>query len=341
MENQSDDIPLNPLIGIVYNLKREQVNASVPDQDAEYDSMDTVLALQRVIENHGLRTALYEADASLPQRLMENPPALVFNIAEGRTGRGREAQAPAIMNLLGIPFTGSDETTLCIALDKALTKRLLSTYHIKTPHYLVAEPGAPLHLGTLHYPVIVKPNAEGSSKGISEVCIAPSAVELKRLVNDTIKAYGESMLIEEYLDGREFTVGILGNGSDIRVFPPMEIVYSRNTQGDFKVYSYHVKQNYKDYITYRCPPDLPDQILRKMTDAAKRVFTVLGCRDYARVDFRLDKDGMPCFIEINPLPGMAPNYSDFPMLAEFSGVSYETLVMAMLKAGASRYGIHL
>ncbi len=338
MEEKKEDNPLPPPVGIVYNLKKGS-NSAAPDDEAEYDNLETVLAIQNALMTHGYQAALFEADDMLLEKLLRQKPKLVFNIAEGRGGRAREAQIPALLNMLGIPFTGSDETTLCVALDKALSKRLLSTYHIKTPHYAVFEPNTPLRVSSLHYPVIVKPNAEGSSKGISELCIAKNARELKELVHSDHMLYGESFIAEEYIEGREFTVGVLGNGKDAKVFSPMEIRYKQATQGDYHVYSYQVKQDYKRYVEYSCPAQIPAALEKEMTAMARRAFEVLACRDFARVDFRVDAKGVPYFIEINPLPGLAPGYSDYPMLAEFCGTSYDELVCAVLEAAIKRLGL--
>jgi D-alanine-D-alanine ligase len=337
---EKDDVPLpfgKPVVGIVFNCKRG-ADSDIPDAEAEYDSIETVYAIRDALASAGLRTVLLECDETFPQRLTETHIDIAFNIAEGRQGRGREAQAPAVLNLFGIPFTGSDETALCIALDKALCKRLLSTYRIRTPRYRVISEERDARPGGLHFPVIIKPNAEGSSKGIPDACIAADAEVLRALVIRSLRLYGGSVLAEEYIPGREFTVGLLGNGEDLLVFPPMEIVFRGNTERDYRIYSYGVKQDYKKYVDYQCPARISPALEKEMAKTARRVFNALGCRDFARVDFRLSEEGELYFIEINPLPGLAPGYSDYPMLAEFSGVPYRELVLGVLRAGLKRYG---
>lgn len=343
VEKSSEDVPLGRTkIGVTYNLKHaESSPENAPDAQAEYDSMDTVLAIESAIRKLGHQTVPLEADETLPQRLLQEKPDLVFNIAEGRGGRGREAQVPALLNLFTIPFTGSDETTLCLSLDKALTKRILSTYQIPTPRYRLYSPGESIRTAGLKFPVIVKPNAEGSSKGIADVCIAESSMELKSLVRRNFELYGGAVLAEEFISGREFTVGLLGNGENLRVFPPMEIVYHKSPIEGYNVYNYTVKQEYQSYVTYRCPAEIPDAMEQEMIRLSKKIFSSLNCRDFARIDFRADETGKLYFIEINPLPGLAPHYSDYPMLAEFCGVSHEELVGAVLQAGASRAGLRL
>lgn len=343
MENQSDEVPLAPIkVGVVFNLKHAELSRSAAaDDQAEYDSMDTVLAIERAIQRLGCRTVLMEADENLPEQLRQHRPDIIFNIAEGRGGRAREAQVPALLTLFNIPYTGSDETTLCIALDKALTKRLLATYRIPTPRYRVFEPGVPIRTGGLKFPVIVKPNAEGSSKGIQDVCIAETAAELKSLVEQNVSLYGGSVLAEEFVHGREFTVGLLGNGKSILAFPPMEIVYHDSPISGYNVYNYTVKKEYEKYVSYRCPAEITPELEETLIRLSKKAFLALGCRDFARADFRIDEQGRVFFIEINPLPGLAPHYSDYPMLAEFCGVAYDDLVGSVLRAGAVRSGVCL
>lgn len=343
MENQSDEVPLAPIkVGVVFNLKHAELSRSAAaDDQAEYDSMDTVLAIEQAIQRLGCRTVLMEADESLPEQLRQHRPDIIFNIAEGRGGRAREAQVPALLSLFHIPYTGSDETALCIALDKALTKRLLATYQIPTPRYRVFEPGQAVRTAGLKYPVIVKPNAEGSSKGIQDVCIAESAAELKSLVEKSLSLYGGSVLVEEFIHGREFTVGLLGNGGSVQVFPPMEIVYHDSPISGYNVYNFTVKKEYEKYVSYRCPAEITPALESEMIRLSKKAFYALGCRDFARADFRVDEQGRIFFIEINPLPGLAPHYSDYPMLAEFCGVAYDDLVGSVLRAGAVRCGVSL
>ena len=340
MEEKSDDIlppPSKPIVGIIFNCKRHTGEES-PDAEAEYDNLDTVYAIRDALASAQLQVVLMEFDQALPKKLLETHIDFAFNIAEGRSGRGREAEAPALLNLMGIPFTGSDETALCIALDKALCKRLLSTYRIRTPRYRVISKDRDIRQGKLKFPVIVKPNSEGSSKGISDACIVSNVEELHTLAVREIKLYGGTVLAEEYIAGREFTVGLLGNGENLHVFPPMEIVFKKSTDKNYRIYSFGVKQNYKEFVDYQCPAKLDPALEHEMMQAACRVFKVLGCHDFARVDFRLTEDGTLYFIEINPLPGLEPGYSDYPMLAEFSGVSYRELVLSVLNAGLSRCG---
>lgn len=338
METLDVEVPLARKLGsiaLLYNLKKG-VRDLTPDAEAEYDSIETVHAIRTELEKAGLSVELIEADRDLPERLRECRADIAFNIAEGLSGRGREAQIPALLNMLGMPFTGSDETALAVALDKALCKKLAAASRVRTPKFKVVGSGEKAR--GLRFPVIVKPNAEGSSKGVGEACVVDGVKALDALIQKNLKLYGGEMLAEEYIPGREFTVGLLGNGETLRVFEPMEIVYTRATQGDYHVYSYKVKQEYQKYVRYDCPADITPDTAREMKDMAARIFRMLGCRDLARVDFRLDKEERPWFIEINPLPGLAPGYSDYPMLTQFQGVAYGDLIRSVLAAAARRCG---
>lgn len=327
------DVPL--CIGIVYNVKKKE-NLNLYDAEVEYDSMDTVNNLKRVIENEGHKVVLLEADDELINKIKVNEIDFVFNIAEGKNSRGREGQVPAILSMLDIPFSGSDQTTLCIAQDKTVTKKLLSTFKVLSPRSLLMSKNTNLKKIKLNFPLIVKPNAEGSSKGISEISIAKNLGELQNILHKSFESYNQEILVEEYIDGKEFTVGVLGNGKDTVVFSPMEIIYKRPTQENFCVYSYAVKQDYKNFVDYTCQSNLDIKVLNKMKKISLKIFNALECKDFSRIDFRVSKDNKIYFIEINPLPGLAPNYSDYPMLAEKCRVDYDSLIKKILHIALKR-----
>lgn len=335
--SNNGNVPPPLTAGLSYNLKKG-IRAEAEDVEAEYDTPDTIQAIKEVFDSAGINTVLLEADAEFAEKLKSTRVDIVFNIAEGTYGRGREAQVPAILSFLGIPFTGSDETTLCLALDKAVTKRYLSSFGIKTPAYqLIKSPDFKLDQ-KLKFPLIVKPDREGSSKGISDFATADDEEQLRGLIGKNFKLYRQPMLAEEYISGREFTVGVLGNGSDVQVFEPMEICWI-SKKPDKHIYSYDVKKNYKKYIEYKCPPQLDAAVCADMKKIAAEIYTVLECRDFSRIDFRLSDDDTIWFIEINPLPGLAPGYSDYPMLAAFCGMDYRTLILSILNSALKRYGM--
>lgn len=336
MEDLPAADPLSGLrVGITYNLKKGLVSDAA-DIEAEYDHPDTIAAIQAALEAAGCRITRFEADRDLPIRLKTEPVDIVFNVAEGIGGRGREAQVPAILSLLGIPYTGSDETTLCLALDKALTKRVLSTYKIRTPACRVVTPGQHNRIGSLDFPVIVKPNAEGSSKGISDLAVVFDQAMLNEQLKCNFQLYRQDMLVEQFIRGREFTVGLLGNDPDLTVFRPMEIIWL-NQDNPFNTYSYPVKQNWQKLVRYECPSAIDPVLENRLMREARKIFRHLNCRDFARIDFRLDEAGQPWFIEINPLPGLAPGYSDYTMLAEANGMAYPKLIRQILRSALQRY----
>ena len=320
-------------VGITFNLKKN-ISLGPVDAEAEFDDIETIREIKKSLEAAGFRVGLYEATRDLPLRLSRKRPDIVLNIAEGMKGRGREAHVPAILNFMGIPFTGSDETTMCIAMDKALTKSFVSCHGIRTPGYMLVENGAPLPEIDLPFPVIVKPNTEGSSKGISGLSVVHDRTALYSLLPEKLKAYKQDMLIEEYIYGREFTVGLLGNAGNLRVFPPMEIIFDKESGG---IYSYEVKRNFRHHVSYKCPPDLEDSLQKELENTAEVIFRLLGCKDMARIDFRLSSDGRIYFIEINPLPGLAPGYSDFPMIAAFNGMDHRALISRIMASALERY----
>ena len=341
--------------GITYNLKRHAIT-DPPDAEAEFDDAETIDAIKNALEESGCTVGLYEADTTLPARLAERRPDFVFNIAEGLRGRGREAQVPAILNFFNIPFSGSDETAMCITMDKAISKGLLSLHGIASPKSIIIKPGDippldektdsaapyltsdPVSAGGLVYPVIVKPNAEGSGKGITGLSIADDAGGLRRILDETVRIYKQDLLVEEFIRGREFTVGILGNGDQTRIFTPMEIIFRDGGRREHSIYSYDIKRNFRDYVDYKCPPDIGAALTDVFIQTARKIYNILGCSDFARIDFRMDPEDRIYFIEINPLPGLAPGYSDYPMLAEYCGVGYNELIQEIMRSALSRYG---
>ncbi len=328
-------------MSILEKLGRLAVVANVQhrhdsDEEAEFDSPETVEAIRSALESGGADAVVIEAGRDLARELADKKIDFVFNIAEGRGGRDREAQVPGLLGLLGIPYSGSDAAALAVTLDKSLTKRLAASCGVRTAADALIYPGGEDDLPDMTYPVLVKPNAEGSGKGVTERAVAENKEQLRAMLRSLFEKYPQPMLAETYLSGREFTVGILGNGGAMQVFPPMEIIYRHPTQGEYYVYSYEIKKDYRSHVDYQCPADVPKAAADEMTEAARTVFNALGCRDLARVDFRMDGAGRPCFLEINPLPGLAPGYSDFPMAAETVGYGYNELICAVAETAARR-----
>ncbi len=321
-------------IGFAYNVKRPGGKA-LGDAEAEYDSPATIAAITAALESLGHEVVQLEANGDLPTRLKEAQVDLVFNIAEGVSGRNREAQVPALCELCGIPYTGSDAATLSLALDKALTKRLLKQRNIMTPDFQVFQTGREKISPTLRFPLIVKPIAEGSSKGIAgKKSVVDDIPSLRKVVDELIKLYRQPALVEEYITGREFTVGLLGERRP-RILPPMEIVF--NDQNDRRpVYDYTYKQDWDSRVSYQCPAKLTPKELKAVEKAALETFLALDCRDVGRIDLRMDAHGNVYVLELNPLPGLTPDWSDLVLIGKAINMDYRTLIAEILAGGLKR-----
>lgn len=323
---------MSPLrVGLAYNLRR--IDARRSDAEAEYDSSKTVAALAAAIAAHGHHVVRLEANAKLPVRLARAGVDLLFNIAEGGLGRSREAHVPALCELLGIPYTGSDPAALCVTLDKALGKRILRDGGVPTPDFFICETGRePLPRGW-RFPAIVKPNIEGTSKGITGASVVDDEAALRRRCRAIIRRYRQPALVERYVTGREFTLGVLGWPRPMAL-PPMEVVFLR--AGARTVYEYSLKQDWVGRVEYVCPARIPKELDAEMRRLALESFRLFGCRDVARVDFRVDQRGRPWVLELNPLPGLTPDYSDLVLNAAAAGIGYKELIGRILAGGLRR-----
>jgi D-alanine-D-alanine ligase len=277
------------------------------------------------------------ADCRFPAALKEGRFDFVFNIAEGIGRRCREAVPAAICEFIGIPFTGSDALTLAVTLDKAIARRIVSPDVPVAQGVLIEDVADEIRLAELRYPVVVKPNDEGSSKGISSGSLCrdfSSAVDQSRWLRSH---YGSPALVEEFLPGAEVTVGVLGNGRTAFAAGMMEIAAADDRAEPF-LYSVEVKRNFRSSVRYYEPPRLPERSLHQLTEYALTAYRLLGCRDFARIDFRLDAEGQARFLECNPLPGLNPDTSDLVILTH-GVIAYEDLVCGILSDAAARWGI--
>src|SRR5579859_4176539 len=317
-------------VGLAFNMKRIDSQAG-DDREAEYDAPETIQAITQAIESHGHVVVPLEATQEFPRALMASNADVVFNIAEGMSGRSREAQVPSLCELRGIPYTGSDSATLSICLDKALAKRLL--VDVDTPAFQLLTTGRE-KLRAFRYPVIVKPNQEGTSKGITKKCVCDDEAGLREIARELIDRYGQPALVEEYVVGRELTVGLLGERRP-RVLPPMEVVFLK--QSERPVYDYECKQHWPEHVRYECPANLTKDELRIVERACRTTFMTLGCRDVARIDLRLAPDGRVYILEVNPLPGLTPDYSDLCLIANGAKIDYRTLIGEIMSGAIKRW----
>src|SRR5512138_2710563 len=323
-------------VGFTFNVKRVTPEPSgEQDEEAEYDSPKTLQAIREAIASYGHEVVDLEATQDLPLQLASTPVDVVFNIAEGFKGRSRESQVPSLLELLDIPYTASDPAALSVSLDKAVAKRMVRTHGILTPDYVVLNTGKERLPRELGFPLLVKPVAEGTSKGVTKKSIVRSEEELRETAREMIAKYRQPALAEQYVAGREFTVGLLGERRP-RVLPPMEIVFLDGTDPT-PIYSFEMKQDWSKEIRYEVPAKLTERELDRLERAARETFAALGCRDVARIDFRMDADGRIFFIECNPLPGLTPGWSDLVLIAQAAGIEYRALIGEILSFAIRRY----
>lgn len=335
------DVPLRPFsrISVVYNLKKTASAGEPDDKYEEYDPLSTVEALAETIASFGFQVLLCEQDEDFSFRLRDQSPDFVANIAEGMgEGRGREAQVPCFLESLSIPFWGSDGASMALALDKFLTSRTLAAEGIPAPFSLSFReekdffvlPG----LFTEYSRFVVKPRYEGSSKGVFNDSVAHSPAEAEERIRRVWSRYGQPALLEEYLPGTEITVGVLGNENPT-VAGMMKI--SPAIPREEFLYSLEEKRGYLERIRYEGPETIPLPLREQVGRIAAAAFRGLELRDMARVDFRLDEDGAPRIIDVNPLPGLSPLYSDLPILYKLSGGEYPRLIRSILSGAFRRY----
>lgn len=323
---------------LLYNLQGEvqESDEDPPDLQAELDSASTIEAIKGALEEAGCDVTCLEGAPTALFPLINGNFDLAFNICEGLKSRNREAQIPALLEMIGLPYTGSDVLTLAVSLDKPTTKKLLLHDGVATPRFQVFHgPTEPLD-SSLRFPLFVKPAHEGSSMGISANSKVTDEVELRRQVDFICRTYKQPALVEEFISGREFTIGVIGNGAELRTLPVMEIDFSKVPAEANNIYTYQFKKEWTARENFLCPAPVDEETAEKMRHEAVRAFTSLGCRDYARVDFRLGEDGTPYVIEVNPLPGLAPGYSDFPVSAEAAGLSFSQLITEILSTAICR-----
>ncbi|MCH7774576.1 MAG: ATP-grasp domain-containing protein [Bacteroidetes bacterium] len=318
---------------------------SVIETYAEWDTWETINALKVAIEvfHH---VTLIEADSNAFEKFKQSKPDIVFNIAEGFNNLSRESQIPAMLDMLNIPYTGSDALTLGICLDKARTKEILSYYKIPNAKFLLVDKYTPLSNHSIEFPSIVKPVSEGSSKGIFNSSLVRNYYELNAEIKRVIDVYNQPAIIEEFLPGKEFTVALIGNEDNTEILPIVEIMYENFPDDIEHLYSYEAKWilDTKDNVfdVFECPAAIDNDLEKQIKDTALRTYKVLRCKDWSRIDIRLDKNGIPNVIEINPLPGIMPDpneNSSFPKAARVAGINYNELIQRVLFEACKRYNL--
>ena len=323
----------------------ENYSHRISDVYAEWDDEETIYAVELAIKKAGHDVIRIEADDNAFEKLRDIRPDIVFNMAEGYGGASRESHIPALLEILNIPYTASDPITIGNCHDKSRCKEILSYYNIPTPAFFITENvvnGYP----KVKFPSFVKPLHEGSSKGIYNSSLVNSREELNKEITRIKENYEQPSIIEDFLDGMEFTVALIGNGENIRVLPIVEINLECLPQNFPKIYSYEVKwffdtrENKLDIFT--CPAKISEKLKNRIDEICTSAYKAMRIRDWARMDVRCNRDGEPYIIEINPLPGVLPNPDDnscFPKAAREVGIGYDTLIQTVLRLAIERYQI--
>ena len=321
------------IVGITYDLRNEYLDHGYSEEEtAEFDRGETIEAIERVLQDLGFRTDRIGHIRNLTASLAAwKRWDMVFNIAEGLKGVGREAQVPALLDAYEIPYTFSDPMVLSLTLHKGMSKRVIRDLGILTPDFAIVETDSDMEKVDLPFPLFAKPVAEGTGKGISAASKVKTRDELVSLCRRLLAKYEQPVLIESFLPGREFTVGIVKTGNDAMAIGTMEIVLQRHAERE--VYSYVNKEEYESRVEYRLADDAMAKQAQQVALAAWRG---LGCRDAGRVDLRADARGNPHFMEVNPLAGLHPEHSDLPILCTLAGITYPELIRTIMTSALKR-----
>ena len=324
-------------VGLTYNVKSELVlkPGDPPDLNAELDHEDTIAHIERAVKGAGHEVLRIGNARRLLEQMGHLPVDIVFNIAEGYEGRNRESQVPIVLEMLRIPFVGADGLTLGLTLDKVLTKKILIAEGIPTPRHAEVTDPSTLWQVALAFPLIVKLRCEGSSKGLSERSLVNTPEELRAQVGWLMATYhGSSIFIEEFIEGREFTVAIIGNDPP-EVYPVVQVALDGQMDLGRKFFTFAYLRSGADYV---CPAPIPDTLARRMQALALRTYQAVGCRDFGRVDFRVDRRGEPYVLEINPLPSLSTE-DVFTLIAARRGLTHDQIINRILDAALARTGL--
>lgn len=329
---------MRKVIGLTYDLENEYAfkQGDPYDANAEFDSEETIEAIALSLESLGHKAVRIGSLKDLLANLDNFKMDIVFNLAEGLHSRNRESQVPIILESSGIPYIGSDGLTLGAALDKVITKKLLLQEGISTPKFIIAEGNfKAVAVNNLKFPLIVKPRWEGSSKGISKKSRVENIEELKERVNFITSAYKQPALIEEFIRGREYTVAMIGN-ENIEILPILQVKINGSIDlGDkFYIYDYI----YSDELQYVYPAAIDNALKNKLEDLAVKTYRALECKDFGRVDIRVDEQNNPYVLEINPLPSLS-KADAYGVIAKYLGIDYSVMIEKILAAALKRYGL--
>jgi len=325
------------IVGLTYDVKPDYVfkKGDPEDANAEFDHPDTIEVIKDAIESGGHKVLKIGNVRRLLKRLKNLDVDIVFNIAEGISGRNRESEVPVMLEMAGIPFVGGDGLTLGLTLDKIMAKKVLISEGIPTPAFFQISDIGNLNSVGIGYPLIVKPKHEGSSKGISDKSIVKNRRELKNQAGRVLRTYKQPALVERFITGSEFTVPIIGNERP-QALPVVQISIDGKTNlGDL---CYTFSRIKSDTLSYVCPARITSKLERKLKKVALKAYKAVECRDFGRVDIRVDKRGNPYVLEINPLPSLSTE-DVFMVVAKHMKVSYNSLINRILDYALERYGM--
>lgn len=319
-------------IGLAYDLRKDYLeDGYTMEETAEFDKESTIEGIEQAIQKAGHSTQRIGNSKALMKQLLGGQRwDMVFNITEGLYGGGRESLVPAMLDSFKIPYVFSGPVTMGVSLNKAFAKQIIRDSNINTPNFFVVSKVEDVEWVNLEYPLFAKPISEGTGKGISSKSKVNSEQELLAVCTQLLEKFNQPVLVEEFLPGREFTVGVLGTGSEAYVPGAMEIVCINSKNN---IYSYENKENYEDVVDY---VPLDGDILKECQELALSVWKALNCFDGGRVDMKIDKHGKMSFIEVNPLAGLNPVSSDFPILCRLNGIEYQEIIDTILKSAIKR-----
>jgi len=326
-------------VGLTYDLKTDyKFKVDDPeDANAEFDAPSTIDVIAKAIEANGFKVERIGNVTNLLEKIDSLKVDIVFNISEGMTGRNRESQVPVVLEMAGIPFVGADALTLGLTLDKVMAKKIFIAEKIPTPKFFEVKNTEELvNADHCKFPLIVKPRFEGSSKGLSENSRVENMEELKKQVEFIVTTYKQPALVEEFISGQEFTVAIVGNDQP-EVLPVVQIKIDGRFKLNDKFYTF--ARITSDRLEYVCPDRLAPELRKKIEDLALETYAAVECRDFGRVDFRVDNDGNPFVLEINPLPSLSTE-DVFMLVAKEIGVTYEQMIGKILESAIKRYNLN-
>ncbi|MDD5196691.1 MAG: ATP-grasp domain-containing protein [Candidatus Omnitrophica bacterium] len=326
-------------VGLTYDLKTDyQFKDGDPeDANAEFDHPSTVDVIAEAIEANDFKVERIGNAENLLEKFTSLKVDIVFNISEGLTGRNRESQVPILLEMAGIPFVGADALTLGLTLDKIMAKKIFIAEKIPTPKFFEISSAAELiHTNHHKFPLIVKPRFEGSSKGLSENSRVATKEELVKQVDYVVTAYKQPALVEEFISGQEFTVALVGN-DPVEVLPIVQIKIDGKLKLNNKFYTF--ARITSDRLEYICPAKISQELKKKIDELALKTYKAVECRDFGRVDFRVDNEGRPYVLEINPLPSLSTE-DVFMLLAQNIGITYEQMIGKILNSAIRRHNLN-